>query len=557
MAKGDFDAVHGAAFSFPHPSITLGKAVLDGAIRDVAVRLPLSMANRHGLIAGATGTGKTKTLQSMAEQFSAAGVPVFVADIKGDLSGLAKPGTMSAGLQERVDAMRLDWSASAMPVQLWSLTGHGGAQLRATVSSFGPALLSRVLDLNDTQSSVLALVFKLCDDEGLLLLDLPDLRATLQWLSTPEAQPTLAKYGGLSKATVGVLQRKLLELESQGGDQFLGEPELDIADFIQRDESGRGVVNVLDLTDVQRQPKLFSTAMLWMLAELYERLPERGDADRPVLAFFFDEAHLLFADAPKALLEQVEQVVRLIRSKGVGIYFVTQTPADVPETVLAQLSNRVQHALRAYTPKDRKSIKLAAENFPESDHYDVAATLTTMEIGEAICSVLNPRGAPSPTVVARIVPPASRMGPLSPAERKELLDAAANVAKYGTPIDRESAREMLEAAINGTPDEPAEDATTPYQSAPPTTAPAPAPTRDWGNLWGTPPPPAPLPDLKPRPAPARTAATRAPAAPRPTRTRTTRAQPTGDAMTDFMGSTAGRQLQRELVRGVFGLLKRL
>jgi hypothetical protein len=532
----DFDARLRVSFSFPHPSIDLGRAVLEGDVRPVSVRLPLSMANRHGLIAGATGTGKTKTLQHLAEQFSRAGVPVFLADVKGDLAGLCRPGTPSPGVAQRAESLGISWAPWSPPTQLWSLTGRGGAQLRASVSSFGPLLLSRVMDLNDTQSSVLSLVFKLCDDEGLLLLDLPDLRAVLQWIVTPEAAPLLARYGGLSKATVGVLQRKLVELEAQGAEHFLGEPELDLGDFLALDASGHGVVNVLDLSDIQRQPKLFSTSMLWLLAELYERLPERGDADRPVLAFFFDEAHLLFDDAPKALLQQVEQVVRLIRSKGVGVYFVTQLPTDVPESVLAQLGHRLQHALRAFTPKDRKAIKLTAENFPETADYDVAATLTQLEIGEALCSVLNPRGAPSPTVVARIAPPASRMGPLAPDERELLLVGAPNVDKYSARIDRESAREMLLVSV--------EDAPPPVRSPQPSVwADEPPPSSSSDSLWGAPPPPRPLPDLHPR-----TTRSAAPRAPR-------RAAPK-DPMTQFLGSTAGRTLQRELVRGVFGLLKR-
>jgi len=553
----EFDAQHQAAFSFPHPSLELGRAHFDGALRPVPVRLPLSMANRHGLIAGATGTGKTKTLQGLAEQFSKAGVPVFLADVKGDLAGLARPGEAKPHVLERATALGLTWSPEAAPIRLWSLTGKGGAQLRTTLTELGPVLLSRVLDLNDTQSSVLSMVFQACDDGGLLLIDLPDLKSVLQWLATPDAAPVLAKYGGLSKATTGVILRKVVELESQGGDAFFGEPELDLNDLLELDANGRGLVHVLDLTDVQQRPKLFSTAMLWILAELYERLPERGDADRPLLAFFFDEAHLLFDDAPKALLEQVDQVVRLIRSKGVGVYFVTQTPADVPEAVLAQLGNRIQHALRAFTPKDRKAIKLTAENFPETPFTDVAATLTTMEIGVALCSLLNPRGAHSPTVVATLPPQASRMGPLTPAERELLLMGAPNVEKYATRVDRESAHELLAEALEGPSHGPAPipdmnvAVTPPASNWPP---PAPSWNTSGGGTsgggtsgggrsdWGAPPPPAPRPRLPSTPrAPARTT-TRRPAAPK-------------DPVSAFMGSTAGREVQRQLVRGLFGLLK--
>lgn len=425
-----FDARYLDAFAFPHPSLTAGQVLRHDGVRPVPVRLPLSVANRHGLIAGATGTGKTKTLQSLAEQFSRAGVPVFVADIKGDLSGLCRPGVETPALKARATAGGADWFPYAPPTRLWSLTGRGGAQVRASLSSFGPLLLSRVLDLNETQGSVLSLVFKVCR-ETFPLVRLEDLEIALRFLGTPKADSLTERYGGISKSTIGVIQRRLLELGEHGVGRFIGNPELDVADFFRVDERGHGMVNILDLTDVQRTPKLFSTAMLWILAELFERLPERGDADRPVLAFFFDEAHLLFNNAPESLVEQVEMIVRLIRSKGVGVYFVTQTPNDVPEAILGQLGNRVQHALRAFTPKDRKGIRAAAENFPETEDWDVEKTLTTLGTGEALCSFLSPSGAPSPTVVARIAAPRSRMGPLTDAERAEILAAAPNVKKYG------------------------------------------------------------------------------------------------------------------------------
>lgn len=526
-----FDAELSAAFAFPHPSLDLGRAVLGAGVRaSVPARLPLSMANRHGLVAGATGTGKTKTLQVMAEQFAAAGVPVFVADVKGDLAGLARPGEPSPRLNERMQSMAMPWEPWAPTSRLWSLTGANGAQLRSSVASFGPLLLSRILELNATQSGVLSLLFKLCDDAGLLLLDLSDLRAALTWVTSPEAAEQVAQYGGVSKATTGVILRKLVALEAQGADLFFGEPELDLADFLQLDADGHGVVNVLDLTDVQRQPKLFSTAMLWLLAELYETLPERGDADRPVLAFFFDEAHLLFDDAPKALLAQIEQVARLIRSKGVSVWFVTQSPADIPEAVLGQLGSRIQHALRAFTPKDRKSIRLTAQNFPESAHYDIEAALTQVGTGEALVSLLGPRGAPSPTLVTRVPAPRSRMGVLTAAERELLLFGADYVERYKERVDRESARELLEAA------------TRPQPTAPPPAA-APSTWDDPFGRWGAPPPQRPVPQVRRAPPAKKRAPARRPAS-------------GGNDFLDLLNSSAGKTLQKEIVRGVFGLLKR-
>jgi DNA helicase HerA-like ATPase len=410
---------------------------------DPLVSIPIPMVNRHGLIAGATGTGKTRTLQLIAEQLSAAGVPVFVADIKGDLSGLAVPGDSNDRIASRAKETGYAWKPNAFPVEFLSLTGKQGAQLRATVSSFGPLLLAKVLDLNPTQASVLSLVFKYCDDKGLLLIDFSDLRAVLQYL-TGEGADELKTYGGMSKATVGVLLREMVELEQQGAEQFFGEPEFDIDDLMQQ-RDGRGLISVLELSDVQDKPALFSTFMLWMLATIYHELPEVGDVDKPKLAFFFDEAHLLFDNASKALLDQVQQVVRLIRSKGVGVYFITQNPKDVPDEVLAQLGHRVQHALRAFTPEDDKALRAAARTYPKTSFYDVEETLTTLGIGEAFITVLSPKGVPTQPFGVRLIPPASKMTPI--ANLAAEIAKSDQVRKYRDAIDRESAREKLAARI--------------------------------------------------------------------------------------------------------------
>ena len=444
----------GAAFPRSAAAITLGAVVHNGACHpDPLVTLPFAMANRHGLIAGATGTGKTKTLQLIAEQFSAAGVPVFMADLKGDLSGVAAPGQANDRITQRAGETGFAWTGKGFPVEYLSLTGQRGAQLRATVSSFGPLLLSKVLELNETQSSVLSLVFKYCDDRGLPLLDLPDLRAVLQYLSGDGAVD-LKDYGGMSKATVGVLLRDMVELEQQGALAFFGEPEFDLDDMI-RVEGGQGLVSILELTDVQDKPALFSTFMMWMLARLYHDLPEVGDIDKPKLVFFFDEAHLLFDNASKELVAQIEQVVRLIRSKGVGIFFVTQNPKDVPPDVLGQLGHRVQHALRAFTPDDEKALKAAARTFPKTEFYDIEETLTTLGIGEALITVLGPKGVPTPPFATRLIPPASRMGPLADAEFAAKLGASPQIRRYAQAVDRDSAREMLARRMTPAP-EPAQ-----------------------------------------------------------------------------------------------------
>ncbi len=437
-----------AAFPDAAKSVVLGAPVHDGACcSEPIVRVPLAMLNRHGLIAGATGTGKTKTLQLMAEQIASAGTPVFLADLKGDLSGLGVAGQSDDRIATRARETGYAWSPAAFPIELVSLTGKRGAQLRATVSSFGPLLLSKVLGLNDTQASVLTLVFKYCDDRGLLLLDFPDLRAVLQHL-TGDGADDLKDYGGMSKASVGVLLREMVELEAQGALAFFGEPEFDLENDLLQKRDGRGVVTILELADVQDKPALFSTFMMWMLARLYAALPEVGDIDQPKLVFFFDEAHLLFDGASKAFLDQIQQVVRLVRSKGVGVFFVTQSPKDVPPDVLGQLGHRVQHALRAFTPDDEKALKAAANTFPKTDFYDVQQTLTSLGIGEAFITVLGSNGVPTPPFATRLIPPASRMGPLTDAELGPHL-ATPQVKKYAQAVDRESAREMLAAKDAG------------------------------------------------------------------------------------------------------------
>jgi DNA helicase HerA-like ATPase len=454
------EVLNAARTAFPASAgtITLGAVVHEGACApEPLVSVPLSMMNRHGLIAGATGTGKTKSLQLIAEQLSSAGVPVFLSDVKGDLSGIGVAGEAGDRVKQRAADTGYPWRPAGMPVEYLSLSGKVGAQLRATVSSFGPLLLSKVLGLNETQSSVLTLVFKYCDDKGLLLLDLSDLRAALRYLSE-EGADELKEYGGMSKQTVGVLLRELVELEAQDAERFFGEPEFDLDDLLNAAPDGRGIVSVLELQDVQETPALFSTFMLWMLATLYHTLPEMGDVAQPKLVFFFDEAHLLFDGASKALVDQVEQVVRLIRSKGVGVFFITQNPRDVPAEILGQLGHRVQHALRAFTPDDEKSLKSAARTFPKTTFYDVEETLTTLGIGEALVTTLSPAGVPSQPFAVRMVPPSSRMGPLTADELQARIGASAQVRKYAQEIDRESAREMLEErAAQAREDDEAED----------------------------------------------------------------------------------------------------
>jgi DNA helicase HerA-like ATPase len=470
MDKKILDAAH-AAFPPSATAVTLGAIVHDSeCVPEPIVSIPIAMMNRHGLIAGATGTGKTRTLQLIAEQLSQAGVPVFVADIKGDVSGLGAPGVSSDRVTARAKETGYNWKPAAFPVEFLSLSGTKGAQLRATVSSFGPLLFSKVLGLNETQSSVLSLVFKFCDDKGLLLLDFPDLRAVLEYL-TNDGAGELKTYGGMSTATVGVLLRDMVELEQQGAQLFFGEPEFDIHDLMQM-RDGKGLISVLELEDIQDKPNLFSTFMLWMLATLYHELPEVGDIDKPKLVFFFDEAHLIFNGASKALLDQIQQVVRLIRSKGVGVFFITQSPKDINEDVLAQLGHRVQHALRAFTPDDDKALKAAARTFPKTSFYDVEETLTTLGIGEAFVTVLSPRGVPTPPFAARLIPPASSMSPLPDTELAQRIAGSQQARKYAQAVDKESARERLAARV--APAAPAVAADAPTGQWQPASAPAPA-----------------------------------------------------------------------------------
>jgi DNA helicase HerA-like ATPase len=437
-----------AGYTFDEPTLIIGSAMHGGELfNDVRVQIPMSILNRHGLVAGATGTGKTKTLQVLAGQLSKAGVPVFVADIKGDLTGLAAPGQPSPKLDERLQSMGLTFEPSGHPVEFLSLSGALGSQVRATVSSFGPLLLGKVLDLNETQTSILALVFKYCDDNDLPLLDLKDLATTLKFLSSDEGKPILEEYGGMSPASVGVLLRSIVVLEQEGADTFFGEPEFDVDDLLRTDADGKGIISILELSDVIDQPRLFSTFMLWMLAQLYEGLPEAGDLPKPKLCFFFDEAHLLFDDASEALMEQIERTARLIRSKGVGVYFVTQVPADVPASVLAQLGNRIQHALRAFTPDDADNLRKAARTFPTTEFYDVEETLTSLGTGEAFVTVLSSKGVPTPLAATRLIAPDSLMAPVEEVVLRGHIAMSPLSAKYGATVDRDSAHERITARI--------------------------------------------------------------------------------------------------------------
>lgn len=427
------------------------------------------MANRHGLIAGATGTGKTVTLQALAEQFSRIGVPVFMADVKGDLSGMSQAGGGNAKVEARVAELGLEsFTYGADPVVFWDVFGKQGHPVRATVSDMGPLLLSRMLNLNDTQAGVLTAVFKIADDNGLLVLDLKDLRAILQHAAENSAQFT-TEYGNISTASVGAIQRGLLQLEHEGGDQLFGEPMLNLDDLMQTDAQGRGVINILAADTLYNSPRAYATLLLWLLAELFENLPEVGDVDKPKLVFFFDEAHLLFNDAPQALLSKIEQVVRLIRSKGVGVYFVSQNPLDIPDVVLGQLGNRVQHALRAFTPRDQKAVKSAAETFRPNPEVDVEAAITELGVGEALVSLLDDKGRPTPVERAYICPPGSRIGPATDEERQQVIRGSLLYGHYEQQMDRESAYEILKGRA--------------AQSA--AEAPTEASKRfDWGELLG-------------------------------------------------------------------------
>jgi DNA double-strand break repair helicase HerA and related ATPase len=503
------------AYATTGPAIELGRGVHDGAVaHDVLVQVPLAMMNRHGLVAGATGTGKTKTLQGLAEQLSAAGVPVVVADIKGDLSGLAAPGATDGPAPKRAADLGEPFTPAAFPVEFLALGGLGpGVPVRATVTDFGPQLLAKVLDANETQEQSLHLVFRYADQRKLALLDLADLRAVLSHLESDEGRADLSSIGGVSPATIGVLLRALAGLEDGGGTEFFGEPQFDIADLMRTAADGRGMISSLELAAVQDKPALFSTALMWMVAELFEQLPEVGDLEKPKLVFFFDEAHLLFDGATDAFLQSVIRTVRLIRSKGVGVFFVTQSPKDVPADVLGQLGNRVQHALRAFTPDDAKALRSTVSTYPRSEFYDLEQLLTQLAIGEAVVTILSESGVPTPVVHTRMRAPQSRMSPIDdvagPARTSPLY------ARYGTAIDAQSAREILAERMA-------------RSSA--AAAPAPAP-----------------PDK-----PARSKKARPPA-------RHAGKQASGGALGtlgDLLASSQGKAIEKEVVRGVFGMLKK-
>ncbi|MCB9354516.1 MAG: DUF853 family protein [Lewinellaceae bacterium] len=446
--KDNFISEIEKGYSFSGASIVLGGAMLDAeSIQGLQVKVPLRTLNRHGLIAGATGTGKTKTLQVIAEQLSANGVPSLLMDIKGDLSGIAVPGTDHPKITERCGKIGITWHPTGNTIEFLTLSGEKGARLRATVSEFGPVLFSRILGLNDTQGGVVALVFKYADDNNLPLLDLKDFKKTLQYLGNEGKEEIEAEYGQFSSATAGTILRKVVELEQQGAEVFFGEISFDVHDLVRMNENGRGVVSIVRLTDIQDRPKLFSTFMLQMLAEIYASFPEEGDVEQPKLCIFIDEAHLVFQEASAVLLQQIETIVKLIRSKGVGVFFITQNPADVPESVLAQLGLKVQHALRAFTAKDRKAIKLAAENYPITEYYRTEDLLTNLGTGEAIVSVLNEKGIPSPLVHTLIRAPESRMDVLTPTEIDKIIERSALARKYNQNVDRESAYELLNGKI--------------------------------------------------------------------------------------------------------------
>jgi DNA helicase HerA-like ATPase len=496
------DAIAGG-YAVEGAALELGRGVHEGTLEpDAVVRIPLATMNRHGLVAGATGTGKTRTLQLLAEQLSDAGVAVFAADYKGDLSGLAQAGAADGPAPKRMQELGLEYRPTAYPVEFLSLGGIGpGVPVRATVSDFGPQLVAKVLGANETQEQSLALVFRFADEHGLALVDLADLRALLTFLGSDEGKDELAGLGGVSSQTIGVLLRQLVGLEDGGGKEFFGEPLFEISDLLRTGPDGRGVISSLELASLQDRPALFSTALMWLLAELFQQLPEVGDLDKPKLVFFFDEAHLLFDDATKAFLDEVTRTVRMIRSKGVGVFFVTQSPTDLPGEVLGQLGARVQHALRAFTPEDADALKKTVRTYPKSDFYDLEQLLTGLGTGEAAVTILSERGVPTPVVHTRLVAPRSSMTEWNG------VDGAAKAsplwAKYGTRLERESAAEALAKRAEQ--------------------APAPGPT-------------AAEPERKSKPA--------------------REAKKPTDALTDFLGSRQGKALQRELVRGAFSLLRK-
>jgi hypothetical protein len=536
-------------------------AIFVGA-SDVDQYLLLEYGNRHGLIAGATGTGKTVTLQTIAEGFSAFGVPVFMADVKGDLSGISQTGGNNPRAIERAAQLEIEnYAGRAFPTIFWDLFGEKGHPIRTTVSEVGPVLMARLLQLNETQEGVLNIAFKVADEQGLLLLDFKDLQALLQWIAENAGKLT-AEFGNVSKQSVGTIQRQLLTLDQQGGQRFFGEPALALTDMIRCDSTGLGAINVLAADRLMQSPRLYATFLLWLLSELFESLPEVGDLDKPKFVFFFDEAHLLFDDAPKALLSRIEQVVRLVRSKGVGIYFITQNPLDIPESVLGQLGNRVQHALRAFTPRDQKAVKVAAETFRPNKKFDAAQAITELGVGEALVSFLDPKGVPTQVERCFVAPPRGRIGPATDAERKTSMEASPLAGKYDKAIDRASAYEVLTgrvvAGASAVPTPPASGEVLrrrgQYGSVPPT---VPATSGPWGPRPQTPPPAEqPVPPAAPRAEPRLKKAQ--PQAPTPTAEPGPRA-PVGrprDSIGMTVAKAAGRSMAtvaaREAAKAVFG-----
>jgi hypothetical protein len=509
--------------------------------------LTLKLANRHGLITGATGTGKTVSLQILAEGFSSAGVPVFCADVKGDLSGIAAKGEAKDFLLKRADQIGLgeEYVFNAFPVMFWDLFGDQGHPIRTTISEMGPLLLSRLMNLNDTQEGVLNIAFRIADDEGLLLLDLKDLRALLVHVAE-RADEITAEYGNISKSSVGAIQRRLLVLEEQGGDKFFGEPAFNIADLMRIERDGRGFINVLAADRLMSSPRLYGTFLLWLLSELFEELPEVGDPEKPRLVFFFDEAHLLFDEAPRALLDKVEQVVRLIRSKGVGVYFVTQNPLDVPDAVLAQLGNRVQHALRAYSPREQKAVRTAAETFRPNPKLDITRVITELGVGEALVSTLEAKGIPSVVERTLIRPPSSRLGPLAAQERRAVIDASPVRGLYDQPVDRESAYEVLKKRTDEAAAEAVREAEKEAETASAGTGGA-RRTRSGFQL----------PDFgQPRETTRPTRSTRSGETRTRSRTSTSRRQSTTEALVKSAARSFGTTLGRAIMRGILGSLKK-
>jgi len=497
-----------AGYTFKGDSIKLGVAMLDGkAVEGAEIHLPLKTLNRHGLIAGATGTGKTKTLQLIAEALSDASIPVLMMDIKGDLSGLAAAGSSNAKIEERYKILNDVYKPTAFPVELLSLSEEKGVRMRATVSEYGPVLLAKVLDLNDTQEGLLAMLFKYCDDHALPLLDLKDLGKMLQYAGNEGKADIEKEYGKISTSSTGTILRKVIELQQQGADLFFGETSFDINDLMHISEDGRGMINILRVTDMQSKPKLFSTFMLQLLAEMYATLPEEGDLDRPKLVIFIDEAHLIFNEASKALLDQIETIVKLIRSKGVGIFFCTQNPMDVPANVLSQLGLKIQHALRAFTANDRKAIKQTAENYPESTFYKTEDLLTQIGIGEALVTLLNEKGIPTPLAHTFMITPRSRMDILSEVEINDLVSHSKLIPKYNNPVDRESAYELLNAKLAQAANASADNAPGSTSTSAKTAAPKAKEEKSWVET--------------------------------------------------ALNSPAGKQMQRSVVRGLFGVIQKM